>query len=302
MSYFEVVDRRFTSFIIPVCQLETLHTGTRWAEGPVYFADGRFLVFSDIPNDRMLRWDEETGAVANFRFPANHANGNTRDRDGRLVTCEHGARRITRTEHDGRITVLVDAVEGKRLNSPNDVVVKSDGTLWFTDPPYGILTDYEGNKADSEIGRCNVYRLDPADGRVTMVADDFDKPNGLAFSPDEKWLYIADSGRSHGAHLPHHIRRFSVGEDGTLAGGDVFASIDPGVPDGIRVDTEGHLWVSAGDGVHCYAPDGDLLGKILIPETVANITFGGPKRNRLFIAATTSLYAVYLNARGAQTP
>ncbi len=302
MSYFDVADPRFATFIIPVCQLERLHTGMRWAEGPVYFGDGRHLVFSDIPNNRMLRWDEETGAVATFRFPSNHANGNTRDRQGRLVSCEHGARRVTRTEPDGSLTVLAERFEGRRLNSPNDVVVKSDGTIWFTDPPYGILTDYEGNKAESEIGRCNVYRLDPADGRLALVADDFDKPNGLAFSPDESQLYIADSGRSHGAHLPHHIRRFTVKADNTLSGGEVFAQIDPGVPDGIRVDTGGHLWVSAGDGVHCYAPDGTLLGKILIPETVANITFGGPKRNRLFIAATTSLYAVYINARGAQTP
>ncbi|QFR34481.1 SMP-30/gluconolactonase/LRE family protein [Ancylobacter sp. TS-1] len=302
MSYFEVVDRRFTRFIIPVCQLEKLYTGTLWAEGPVYFGDGRFLLFSDIPNDRILKWDEQTGTVALFRFPANHANGNTRDRQGRLVTCEHGARRVTRTEWDGSITVLAEYYEGKRLNSPNDVVVKSDGTVWFTDPPYGILTDYEGNKAESEIGRCNVYRLDPRDGSLALVADDFDKPNGLAFSPDERQLCVADSGRSHGADRPHHIRRFDVSEDNRLSGGEVFTEIDPGVPDGIRFDNEGNLWVAAGDGVHCYGPAGELLGKILIPEAVANITFGGPKRNRLFIAATSSLYAVHVNARGAQTP
>jgi gluconolactonase len=302
MSYFEAVDERFMKYLIPVCKLETLHTGMRWAEGPVYFADGRYLVFSDIPNNRMLRWEEESGQVSTFRYPSGFSNGHTRDRQGRLVSCEHGNRRVTRTEPDGTITVLADRFEGKRLNSPNDVVVKSDGSVWFTDPPYGILTDYEGHKAESEIGTCNVYRLDAAGGEARIVCDDFDKPNGLAFSPDEQLLYIADSGRSHGADKPHHIRVFEVGANGKLSGGRVFADIDPGVPDGFRVDTDGNLWIAAGDGVHCYSAQGELLGKILTPETVANVTFGGAQRNRLFIAATSSLHAVYLNTRGVQTP
>jgi gluconolactonase len=270
MSYFQAFDERFMKYLIPVCKLETLHTGMRWAEGPVYFADGRYLVFSDIPNNRMLRWEEESGQVSVFR--------------------------------DGAITVLAERFEGKRLNSPNDVVVKSDGSVWFTDPPYGILTDYEGHKAESEIGSCNVYRLDAAGGEPQIVRHDFDKPNGLAFSPDEKLLYIADSGRSHGVDKPHHIRVFDVSADGKLSGGRVFADIDPGVPDGFRVDTDGNLWIAAGDGVHCYSAQGQLLGKILTPETVANVTFGGAQRNRLFIAATSSLHALYLNTRGAQTP
>jgi gluconolactonase len=302
MSYFEAVDERFMRYVIPVCKLETLHTGMRWAEGPAYFADGRYLVFSDIPNNRMLRWEEESGQVSTFRYPSGFSNGNTRDRQGRLVSCEHGNRRVTRTEPDGTLTVLADRFDGKRLNSPNDVVVKSDGSVWFTDPPYGILTDYEGHKAESEIGSCNVYRLDAAGGAPRMVCNDFDKPNGLAFSPDEKLLYIADSGRSHGADKPHHIRVFEVGADGGLSGGRVLTDIDPGVPDGLRVDMDGNLWIAAGDGVHCYSAQGELLGKILTPETVANLTFGGAQRNRLFIAATSSLHAVFLNTRGAQMP
>jgi gluconolactonase len=302
MTYYEAYNPIFINYLLPICSLEKLHTGTRWAEGPVYFADGRFLIFSDIPNNRMLRWEEETGQVSLFRYPSNFSNGNTRDRQGRLVTCEHGARRVTRTEPDGSITVLAEHYQGKRLNSPNDVVVKSDGSIWFTDPPYGILSDYEGNKADSEIGRCNVYRVDPADGVVRIVADDFDKPNGLAFSQDEKTLYVADSGRSHGPDQPHHIRAFDVAENGTLRGSRVLADIDPGIPDGFRVDVHNNLWVGAGDGVHCLSPEGELIGKICIPETVANVCFGGPRRNRLFIAATTSLYAVFLNTKGVQTP
>ncbi|KLU25021.1 gluconolactonase [Caballeronia mineralivorans PML1(12)] len=302
MSYFEVHDPRFSDFLIPICSLEKLHTGMRWAEGPVYVADGRYLLFSDIPNNRMLRWEEESGNVSVFRFPSNYSNGNTRDRSGRLITCEHGGRRITRTELDGKITVLAERYEGSRLNSPNDVAVKSDGTIWFTDPTYGILTDYEGYKAHSEIGRCNVYCLDPRSGQLAIVCDDFDKPNGLAFSPDEKLLYVADSGRTHDPHAPHHIRVFEVESSGTLKGGGVFAEIEPGVPDGLRVDVLGNVWVAAEDGVHCYSSDGVLLGKIRTPETVANLTFGGPRRNRLFITASTSLYAVFLNTAGVQTP
>ncbi len=302
MTYFEAIDERFANYMIPVCGLETLHTGMRWAEGPVYFADGRYLVLSDIPNNRMLRWEEETGQVSVFRYPSGFSNGNTRDRQGRLVSCEHGNRRVTRTEPDGSITVLADRAAGKRLNSPNDVVVRSDGTVWFTDPPYGILTDYEGHKAESEIGGCHVYCCNPQTGEVSVVADDFVKPNGLAFSADERLLYVADSGRSHAADAPHHIRVFDVSDNGRLSNGRVFAEIDPGIPDGFRIDVDGNLWVGAGDGVHCFDAHGQLLGKILTPETVANLTFGGPKRNRLFIAATSTLYAVFVNTRGIQTP
>jgi gluconolactonase len=249
-----------------------------------------------------MRWLEEDGHVSVFRANSNFSNGNTRDREGRLVTCEHGNRRVTRTEPNGTLTVLADSVGGKRLNSPNDVVVHSDGSVWFTDPPYGILTDYEGHKAESEIGGCHVYRVDPRTKEVTRVAEDFVKPNGLAFSADEKQLFIADSGRSHSPDAPHHIRVFDVTADGHLQNGHVFAEIDPGVPDGFRVDEDGNLWVGAGDGVHCFDCNGTLIGKILTPETVANVTFGGARRNRLFIAATSTLFAVYLNTRGVQTP
>jgi len=258
-------------------------------------------VWSDIPNNRMLKWTAG-GGVTEFRKPSNYANGHTRDREGRLVSCEHGARRVTRTEWDGSITVLADKYKGKRLNSPNDVVVKSDGTVWFTDPPYGILSDYEGHKGESEIGACHVYRFDPKTGKLTIAADDFDKPNGLAFSPDEKILYIADTGASHDPEGPRHIRAFKVGKDGKLTGGKVFAVCDSGLFDGFRCDEDGNIWSSAGDGVHCFSPKGELLGKIRVPEVVSNVTFGGPKKNRLFITATTSLYAIYLNRRGVQWP
>jgi gluconolactonase len=249
----------------------------------------------------MMRW-VPGGGVSVFRSPANFANGHTRDRQGRLVTCEHGSRRVTRTEPDGAITVLADAFGGRRLNSPNDVVVQSNGAIWFTDPTYGILSDYEGFRADPEQGARGVYRIDPASGALIRVVDDFVQPNGLAFSPDERRLYVADSGFSHDDAAPHHIRVFDVSEDGTLAGGAVFAEVAPGVPDGMRIDSEGNLWTSAGDGIHVLDPDGALLGKILLPQTVANLTFGGPRRNRLFVTATRSLYALYVAATGVQTP
>ncbi|HKJ94813.1 MAG TPA: SMP-30/gluconolactonase/LRE family protein [Gammaproteobacteria bacterium] len=298
---YEYVDPRFHYCVLPNAWIDRLYTGTRWAEGPVYFADGDYLLWSDIPNNRLMRWTE-SGGVSVFRHPSNYINGNTRDRQGRLVSCEQGGRRVIRTEYDGSITVLADSYRGKRLNSPNDVVVKSDDTVWFSDPPYGILSDHEGYKADSEIGACYVYRFDPASGDLDVVADDFDKPNGLAFSPDESTLYISDTGLSHDPAGPHHIRAFDVGDGGRLANGRVFADVSPGAPDGFRVDTAGNVWTSAADGVHCYSSAGDLLGKLLIPEVVANVTFGGPRKNRLFITATTSLYAVYLGCNGAQTP
>jgi gluconolactonase len=298
---YELIDRRFRRYILPNCVVAKLFTGTLWAEGPCWFSDGGFLVWSDIPNDRMLRWVEGLG-VNVFRQPANNTNGHTRDREGRLVSCEHGARRVTRTEVDGTITVLADNYQGKRLNSPNDVVVKSDGTVWFTDPAYGIDADYEGHKSKSEIGACYVYRLDPAAGTLEVVADDFARPNGIAFSPDEEILYIADTGMTHDPDGPRHIRAFDVADGRHLRNGRVFAVCEHGLFDGFRLDTEGNLWTSAGEGVNCYDPAGDLLGRIPIPEGVSNVTFGGPKRNRLFITATTSLYAVYLNANGAQRP
>jgi gluconolactonase len=296
---FEILEPEFGACLAGPERVQRLWTGGRWCEGPAWFAAHGTLVWSDIPNNRMLRYDQRNDTVGLFRTDSNNSNGNTVDREGRLVTCEHLARRVTRTEHDGRITVLADRWQGLRLNSPNDVVVKSDGSVWFTDPSYGILSDYEGAPAESEIGACHVYRVDPANGAVDRVADDFVKPNGLAFSPDESLLYIADTGASHDPQGPRHIRRFKVGADGrSLTDGAVFAVCDNGLFDGFRVDTHGRLWCSAHDGVHAYAPDGRLLGKILIPETVANVCFGGPKRNRLYICATSSLYAVYLKANG----
>jgi gluconolactonase len=297
---FELIDPRFRKLIFGNAHVEKLYTGCRWAEGPAWFAAGRYLVWSDIPNDRMLRWDETDGSVSVFRQPAMNSNGHTVDREGRLVSCEHRGRCVSRTEHDGRRTVLADRYDGKRFNSPNDLVVKSDSSIWFTDPSYGIDSDYEGDKAESEIGTRNVYRVDPAGGHVTLVADDFVQPNGLAFSPDESLLYIADTGRTHKADGPHHVRRFKVSADGSsLSGGEVFATCPVGLYDGFRIDVHGNLWLSAGDGVHCHASDGTLLGKIAIPEVVANVCFGGPKLNRLFICGTTSLYSVFLNARAA---
>ncbi len=295
---FKVIDPRFGALLMGNVHVEKLATGMRWAEGPAYFPAHRYLVWSDIPNDRQMRWDETDGSVSVFRNPADNSNGNTVDRQGRLITCHHRSRRVVRTEHDGSRTVLAERIDGKRLNSPNDVVVKSDDSIWFTDPSYGIEFDYEGDVAPSETDGCHVYRIDPATGAITVVANDFGRPNGLAFSPDESLLYIADSHFSHGPAFPRHIRRFRV-EGSRLSGGEVFATCDVGLFDGLRVDVHGNVWTSAGDGVHCFAPDGTLLGKILIPEVVANCCFGGIKKNRLFICGTTSLYSVFLNTKGA---
>lgn len=296
---FEVLETGFTQCLLHAERVERLWTGGRWCEGPAWFAAHRTLVWSDIPNDRMLRFDEINRTVGVFRQPAQNSNGNTVDREGRLITCEHLTRRVVRTEHNGEQTVLADRWQGRRLNSPNDVVVRSDGSIWFTDPSYGILSDYEGRRAESEIGSCNVYRIDPSTGAVELVADDFVKPNGLAFSPDESILYVADTGASHAPDGPRHIRALQVSHDGRrLESSRVFAQCTRGMFDGFRVDHEGRLWASAADGVHAYAPDGTLLGKILIPETVANVCFGGEKRNRLFMCGTSSLYAVYLNTTG----
>jgi gluconolactonase len=295
----EVLDPRFNACLIGHARIERLWTGARWLEGPVWFAAGRYLLTSDIPNNRILRFDETDGSVSVFRQPSNNSNGHTVDRQGRLISCEHLGRRVTRTEIDGTITVIADNYKGKRLNSPNDVVVKSDGSIWFTDPSYGILYDYEGGRAESEIGACNVYRVEPDSGAISVVADDFDKPNGLAFSPDEKFLYIADTGMSHRANGPKHIRKLAVHADGkTLGASTIFADCTAGLFDGFRVDEAGRIWTSAGDGVHCYEPDGTLTGKLRIPELVSNVCFGAAKLNRLFICGTTSLYSCYLSVRG----
>ncbi len=302
-AQYQVDDARFLYLTVGSSRLDKLYGGCRWAEGPVWFNDLGCLLWSDIPNQRILRYSAnplDGHGVSVFRTQSNFANGHTRDGQGRLVSCEHGARRVTRTEMDGSITILADQFQGKRLNSPNDVIVHSDGSVWFTDPTYGILSDYEGYRATPEQPVHGVYRIDPS-GTIALVADDFAQPNGLVFSPDESKLYIADSAFSHDPSAPRHIRVFDVA-GAKLSNGRVFAEIDVGLPDGIRVDVEGNIWSSAGDGVHCFAPDGTRLGKILVPETVANLTFGGPMKNRLFIAATSSLYSIYVAATGAQKP
>ncbi|MFF0951471.1 SMP-30/gluconolactonase/LRE family protein [Rhizobium leguminosarum] len=297
---YEIRDERFGAMVIGSAGLEELYSGCRWTEGPVWFSDLNCLLWSDIPNERMMRWTPD-GTVSVFRSPSNYVNGNTRDRQGRLVSCEHGRRRVTRTETDGTITVLADSYQGKRLNSPNDVVVHSDGGVWFTDPTYGILSDYEGHKAEPEQPTRNVYRIDPVSGVIDAVVEDFIQPNGLAFSPDETKLYIADSGSAK-HEVPRHIRVFDVIDGRALATSRYFCSLDVGHPDGFRFDVAGNLWTSASDGVHCFSPEGTLLGKIRVPQTVSNLTFGGPKKNRLFITATRSVYSIYIKTTGAQYP
>ena len=291
----------FEKYHLLSAAVERLASGSRWAEGPVWFGDGRYLLWSDIPNDRILRWDEITGTVHAFRSPSNHANGNTRDRQGRLITCEHRTRRVTRTEHDGRITVLADSHAGRPLNSPNDVVVKSDGSIWFTDPVFGILGFYEGHRAESE-NKPAVYRLDPTTGKLTVMVDDIPGPNGLAFSPDEKKLYVVASRAE-----PHRqILSYDVTADGTKLGkGSVLIDAGPGgSPDGFRVDIDGNLWCGWGmgspelDGVRVFDPAGKPIGHIDLPERCANVCFGGRYRNRLFMAASHSLYALYVNTQG----
>ena len=296
MSFFEIHDPAFGSFVMGNAPVKRLATGFDWVEGPVWFGDMGCLLFSDIPNNRILRWTEE--GLTTFRAPSNYSNGHTRDRQGRLVSCEHGMRRVTRTEWDGSVTVLAEGYQGKPLNSPNDVIVAQDGSVWFTDPHYGIMTDYEGFKSPQELP-CSVYRIAPEGGIEAMVTD-MACPNGLAFSPDESRLYVADTGRMFSSD-PQHIRVFDM-VGGRPVNGRVFHTVTPAAADGIRVDTDGNVWSSAEDGVHCIAPDGRLLGKILVPERVSNLCFGGRAKHRLFITATTSVYSVILNRRGVQWP
>lgn len=291
---FEILESDFQPCVVPGALVERLWTGGIWVEGPAWLASTRTLVWSDIPNDRMLAWQETGGDITNFRQPSHSANGNTTDREGRLITCEQATRRITRTEHGGTITVLVDRFEGKRFNAPNDVVVRSDGSIWFTDPDYGKSPIYQGER---ELEGCHVYRLDPADSTITQVTDDFEMPNGLAFSPDETVLYVIDTGSSHRPGGPNHVRRFDVLDDGTLRGGEVLID-DSSNFDGLRIDTAGRLWCAANDGVHCYQPDGRLIGRIPLPERAANLTFTGDERSRLMICGTTSVYACPMGVRG----
>jgi gluconolactonase len=295
----QVVDQSFARCKLNLAKVERLFTGCRWSEGPVWFGDHRCVLWSDIPNNRVLRWDEETGATTVFRKPSDFTNGNTRDRQGRLVSCEHGGRRVRRTEHDGLTTTLAAAYQGRRLNSPNDVVVKSDGSVWFTDPPFGILGYYEGYKAEPELPG-NVYRVDGVTGELTVVADDVDGPNGLAFSPDESKLYVVASRAN-----PRQILVYDVAGGSRLTGRRTFIDAGPGTPDGFRVDVDGNLWCGWGmgeaglDGVWIFNADGVHVGRIDLPERCANVCFGGTYRNRLFMAASTSLYALYVNTQGA---
>ena len=295
MSFFESHDPVFDTYVLGNAPVKQLATGFDWVEGPVWFGDADCLYFSDIPNNRILRLHSDAG-VSTYRAPSNFANGNTRDGQGRLITCEHGTRRVTRTEHDGTITVIADRFDGKPLNSPNDVVVKSDGSIWFSDPHYGIMTNYEGFKSEQELP-CNVYRVDPKIGEIAAVVTDMACPNGLAFSPDETTLYVADTGKMFDENAKRHIRKYDVAGK-TVGAGTHFHTIDPGASDGFRLDTDGNIWSSAADGVHCINPSGRLLGKILVPELVSNVCFGGRGKHRLFITATTSVYAVSLNREG----
>jgi gluconolactonase len=296
-----VIDPSFAKYRLPLAKVERLATGMRWAEGPVWFGDGRYLLWSDIPNNRIMKWEEETGAVGVFRKPSNNANGNTRDRQGRLLTCEHDARRVTRTEYDGAITVIADSYDGKPLNSPNDIVCRSDGSVWFTDPPFGILGNYEGHVDKVELPT-NVYRWDGLTKKLTVVAGDINRPNGLAFSPDEKTLYIIEAGVT-----PRVIRSYAVTDEGrALSNGKTLITAETGgTPDGMRVDVDGNLWVGWGmgseelDGVSIFNADGKLIGRIDMPERCANLCFGGRQRNRLFMCGSTSIYSLFVNTQGA---
>ncbi|WP_201744996.1 SMP-30/gluconolactonase/LRE family protein [Aidingimonas lacisalsi] len=303
----EVIDDRFAPYRLANAAVERLATGFRWAEGPVYFGDGGYLVWSDIPNNRQMRWLEATGEVSVFREPSNFSNGNNRDREGRLLTCEHDTRRVTRTEHDGSVTVIADEYDGKPFNAPNDVIVHPDGGIWFTDPGYGILMNYEGHVDEFELPEA-VYRIDPDSGKVEKMAE-VEKPNGIGFSPDYSTLYVSDTGGTHTEGHPHQILMWDVVDDGTrITNERQFTDVGAGFVDGLAVDVDGNLWCGAifgglfdaddHDGVHIYAPDGDLIGKIHLPEPCANLCFGGKRRNRLFITGSQSLYSVYVETQG----
>ena len=304
----QILDPSFGKYRIYSSSVEQLASGMRWAEGPVYFPAGRYLLLSDIPNNRIMKYDETNGAFSVFRDNANYANGNTRDRQGRLVTCEHSVtRRITRTEHNGKITVLADSYEGKRLNAPNDIVVKSDDSIWFTDPLFGINGEWEGSRAKPEQATTNVYRID-ADGKMKAMLTDLVNPNGLAFSPDERKLYVVEWKGTPS----RSIWGYDVAADGSLSNKTkVIDANGPGSLDGFRVDTDGNLWCGWGsngspgvnpadlDGVMVFNPQGKAIGFIRLPERCANLTFGGPKNNRLYMASCHSLYALYVEAHGA---
>ena len=296
----QILDQSFGRYKLNLAAVERIAHGFRWAEGPVWFGDGRSLLWSDIPNNRILKWEEETGAVSIFRKPSSYANGNTRDRQGRLVTCEHGGRRVTRTEYDGSLSVIADSFEGKRLNSPNDVVVKSDGSIWFTDPPFGLLGNYEGRVGEQEVGQ-NVYRVDANTGAISVVESEVLGPNGLCFSPDESILYLVESRTA-----PRKLWAYDLAEGGRrLTRKRLFLDAGPGTPDGMRCDVDGNIWFGWGmgsaelDGVVIYNPDARLIGRIALPERCANLCFGGLHRNRLFMAASQSVYALYVNTQGA---
>jgi gluconolactonase len=300
MDDFDIRDPCFAHYILDNAPLEELATGFRWIEGLVWMGDAGCLLFQDLPRDRTMRWIEDAG-VSVYRSPSGYANGQTRDRKGRLISCSHRERCLFRTEFDGRVTRLVDRHDGRRLNAPNDVVVKSDGSIWFTDPLYGIQSDYEGGRQSSEQSPA-LYRFDSESGRITIAAGDFDGPNGLAFSPDESRLYVAETGDQTTDNPKQYIRVFDVATDGRLSNGDIFHKVEPGYTDGLCIDEDGNLWASAADGVHCIDPNGRLLGKVLVPYRVSNLTFGGLLRNRLFIGGSHTLYAIFLNRRGAVWP
>lgn len=300
MNTYDIIDPRFSKLIIGHAKLDHLWGDGRWTEGPVWVPASNHLLFSDIPNDRIMRFDQVEGGVTVFQAPCGFHNGHTLDGAGRVVACEHGLRRVSRLNHDGKWETLADRFEGKRLNSPNDVVVKSDGSVWFTDPSYGIETNYEGDRAEPEIETCNVFRIDPESGAVTAVLTDYVRPNGLAFSADEHLLYVAESGTSHVPDLPSTINAHKVSTDGkSVSKGEVVVTSAAGLCDGFRIDENGNIWTSSGDSVRVHAPDGTLIGRIPVPGIVSNLCFGGAKRNRLFITAQTSLYAIYVNAHPA---
>lgn len=297
---YEILDERFSTYLLANVKLKKLASGFDWAEGPVWMGDSGFLLFSDIPNNKVYRWHEEMG-LSTYLAPSNFANGHYRDLQGRLISCEHGSRSITRMEHDGRVKVIAQKYKGKKLNSPNDVVVKSDGSVWFTDPYYGIITNYEGHKAEPELPGA-IYRLDPSNSSLRCVSTVLDCPNGLAFSPGEDYLYVSETGLRHDPHAKTGLYRFKVFVNQKISKSFEYLEIDAGVPDGFRLDTDGNIWTSAGDGVHCISPDFKLLGKIYIPEVVSNVCFGGRAKQTLYITATNSIYSIALNREGIQTP